>query len=307
MTHRSAARGYALAISAAALWALNGSLSIYLLDDGVQPAQLSELRSAGTALILLAVLAATAPRQLRVRRDDVPRLAVLGIAGLAVVQAAYYAAIERLGVGPALTLEYLAPLLVLLWLRIFHGRRMQPSLYAALALSIAGCFLVVRAYDARALDMTGVAWGLVAAVAFAIYITAAERAGHRYQPATILLWGFGFATLFWSVTRPWWSFPFDIVSTPRGAALAVSVILVGTLIPFMLMVSALRHIPAPRAAIVATLEPALGAAFEWLIHGRELASVQIAGGVAVLAAVLWVQTQRPDLEQESVPALSEAK
>jgi drug/metabolite transporter (DMT)-like permease len=97
------------------------------------------------------------------------------------------------------------------------------------------------------------------------------------------------------------------VSSPRGAALALSVILVGTLVPFMLMVSALRHIPAPRAAIVATLEPALGAGFEWLIHGRELAPVQIAGGFAVLAAVLWVQTQRPDLEQESVPALREAK
>ena len=307
MTYRSPARGYALAISAAALWALNGSLSIYLLDDGLEPAQMSALRSAGAALILLAVLAARSPALLRVRRDDVPRLAFLGIAGLALVQVAYFAAIERLGVGPGLTLEYLAPLLVLLWLRIFHGRRMQPSLYAALALSIAGCFFVVRAYDARALDTTGVVWGLVAALAFALYITAAERAGHRYQPATILVWGFGFATLFWSLTRPWWTFPFDIVSTPRGAALAMSVVVVGTLVPFMLMVSALRHIPAPRAAIVATLEPALGAAFEWLIHGRELAAVQIAGGFAVLAAVLWVQTQRPDLQQESVPALREAK
>jgi drug/metabolite transporter (DMT)-like permease len=307
LTHRSAARGYALAISAAALWALNGSLSIYLLDDGVEPAELSELRSAGVALILLAVLSVGSPALLRVRRDDVPRLAFLGIAGLALVQVAYYAAIEPLGVGPALTLEYLAPLLVLLWLRIFHGRRMQPSLYAALALSVAGCFFVVRAYDARALDTTGVAWGLVAALAFAIYMTAAERAGHRYQPATILLWGFGFATLFWSLARPWWSFPFDLVDTPRGAGLAVGVVLVGTLVPFMLMVSALRHIPASRAAIVATLEPVLGAAFEWLIHGRELAPVQVAGGFAVLGAVLWVQAQRPDLQQESVPALREAK
>jgi drug/metabolite transporter (DMT)-like permease len=307
LTHRSAARGYALAISAAALWALNGSLSIYLLDDGVEPAHLSELRSAGAALILFAVLAATNRPMLRVRREDVRLLAFLGIAGLSLVQLAYFAAIERLGVGPGLTLEYLAPLLVLLWLRIFHGRRMQPSLYAALALSVTGCFFVVRAYDAKALDMTGVAWGLAAAVAFAFYITVAERAGHRYQPATILLWGFGFATLFWSIVQPWWSFPFDLITTTRGAALAVGVVVIGTLVPFMLMVSALRHIPAARAAIVATLEPVLGAAFEWLIHGRELAAIQIAGGVVVLAAVLWVQSQRPDLQQESVPALQEAR
>jgi drug/metabolite transporter (DMT)-like permease len=307
VTNRSAARGYALAILAAGLWALNGSFSIYLLDDGVEPTHLSELRSAGSFLILLVVLAAANRKLLRVRRDDVPRLAFLGIAGLALVHAAYFAAIERLGVGPALTLEYLAPLLILLWLWIVHGRRLQPSLWGALALSVVGCFFVVRAYDADALDAYGVAAGLVAAVAFAIYATAAERSGHRYDAATTLLWAFGFATLFWSVVNPWWEFPFDLIDTPRNIALALAVILVGTLIPFLLMVTALRHIPASRAAIVATLEPVLGAAFEWLIHGTTLAAVQIAGGAVVLLAVLWVQSQRPDLQQESVPALQEAR
>jgi drug/metabolite transporter (DMT)-like permease len=307
LRHRSAARGYALAILAASLWALNGSFSIYLLDDGIEPTHLSELRSAGSFLILLAVLATTNRGLLRVRRDDVPRLAWLGIAGLALVHTAYFAAIDRLGVGPALTLEYLAPLLVLLWLRVFHGRRMQPSLYGALALSVAGCFFVVRAYDPESIDGHGVAFGLLAAVAFAIYITAAERAGHRYQAATTLLWAFGFATLFWSIVQPWWDFPFDRLDTPRNLLLGFAVILVGTLVPFLLMVTALRHIPAPRAAIVATLEPALGAAFEWLIHGTSLTPVQIAGGVAVLLAVVWVQSQRPDLQQESVPALQEAR
>ena len=307
MSHKSPARGYALAIAAAALWALNGSLSIFLLDDGVKPAELSEMRSAGSFLILLAALGIASRPLLRVRPADVPRLAFMGIAGLALVHVAYFAAIDRLGVGPALTLEYLAPMLVLLWLTVVHGRRMQPSLYGAVALSVAGCFFVVRAYDAEALDGVGVAWGLTAALAFAIYITAAEQAGHRYAPPTILLWGFGFATLFWSVARPWWNFPFALVDSPRGAALALGVVLVGTLIPFLLMVTAVRHIPASRAVIVATLEPALGAVFEWWIHGTKLAPVQIAGGIAVLVAVVWVQMQRPDMQQESAPALGEAK
>jgi drug/metabolite transporter (DMT)-like permease len=307
VTGKSPARGYALAIAAASLWALNGSLSIFLLDDGVKPAELSEMRSAGSFLILLVVLSIASRPLLRVRRDDVPLLAFMGIAGLALVHVAYFAAIDRLGVGPALTLEYLAPMLVLLWLTIFHGRRMQPSLYGAVALSLVGCFFVVRAYDAEALDGVGVAWGLTAALAFAIYVTVSEQAGQRYAPPTILLWGFGFATLFWSVVRPWWNFPFDLVDSAGGAALALGVILVGTLFPFLLMVTAVRHIPASRAAIVATLEPALGAAFEWLIHGTGLAAVQIAGGVAVLAAVLWVQSQRPDMQQESAPALREVK
>ena len=45
---------------------------------------------------------------------------------------------------------------------------------------------------------------------------------------------------------------------------------------FILMVAALRHIAAPRAAVVATLEPVLAAVFAWLIHDEALAAVQIA-------------------------------
>ena len=306
-THRSAARGYALAAAAATLWALHGSLALYLIDDGVDSPRLSEMRSAGSFLILLVALALVNRPLLRVARRDVPLLAVLGIPGLALVHVAYYEGVDRLGVGPALTIQYLAPGLLLLWLVVFHGRRLRPSLWGALALSVAGCFLVVRAYDPEALDGFGALAALTSAVAFAVYMVASERAGHSYQPATVLLWGFGFATLAWSLAQPWWDFPWARIDTPRNLALALAVIVIGTLLPFLLMVTALRHIPAPRAAIVATLEPALGGLFEWLIHGTSLAAVQIAGGVAVLAAVAWVQTQRPDLQQESAPALREAR
>jgi drug/metabolite transporter (DMT)-like permease len=306
-TERSAARGYALAASAAALWALHGSLSRYLLDDGVDAYQLSELRSGGSFLILLAVLALWRAPLLRVERADVALFAFLGIAGLALVHAAYYTAIDHLNVGPALTIQYLAPLIVLLWLWLFHGRRLQPSLWGALALSVLGCFLVVKAYDYDALDGYGVGAALVSAFAFAIYMVSSERAGQHYPAATTLVWGFGFATLFWTFAQPWWSFPWDVVSTPRNALLGAAVILAGTLVPFLLMVTALRHIPAPRAAIIATLEPVLGAMFEWFIRGTKLDAVQIAGGFAVVAAVIWVQSQSPDLQQESAPALREAR
>jgi drug/metabolite transporter (DMT)-like permease len=66
------------------------------------------------------------------------------------------------------------------------------------------------------------------------------------------------------------------------------------------MVTALRHIPAARAAIVGTLEPVLSALFAFVIHDEGLAAVQILGGVVVLAAVVWVQSQRPDIAAESV-------
>ena len=303
---RRPAIGYALALAAATMWSLNGSIARELLDDGVSAVRLSELRSFGSWAILVLVLAVSRRDLLRVERREIPALAFLGIAGLALVHATYFIAIDRLQIGVALTIQYLAPLLMLVWLRVVHGRRVAPSLWGAVALSVAGCFLVVRAFDAGGLDGLGVAAAFAAAVTFAIYVVGAERAGHTHAPVTTLVWAFGFASVFWAVVAPWWSFPFGEFGSAGAAALGLGVVVIGTLLPFICMVAALRHIPAPRAAIVSTLEPVLAALFAWIIHDEALAAVQIAGGALVLAAVVWVQSHRPDLEAESAP-LREAR
>jgi DME family drug/metabolite transporter len=85
------------------------------------------------------------------------------------------------------------------------------------------------------------------------------------------------------------------------------VVVAGTLLPFICVVAALRHLPAPRVAVAATLEPVLAALFAWRLHDERLALVQLAGGGLVLAAVLWVQAHRPDLEAELAPPLREAR
>jgi drug/metabolite transporter (DMT)-like permease len=300
---RSPARGYALVAVGATMFALGGNLARYMLDDGVSAMRLSQLRSAGSLVLLAAALAATRPQLMRVRRSDVPQLAFLGICGLALVHATYYAAIDHLEIGVALVIQYMAPLLLLLWLRFFHGRRLAPSLWGAVALSIAGCALVVQAYDPGALDGPGVAYAAGAAVTFAIYMVASERAGQRYESVTTLLWAFLFASLFWALVQPWWDFPFS----ETDPWLALGVIVIGTLLPFICVVTALRHLPAPRAAVAATLEPVIAAIFAWWLHDEHLAAVQLVGGALVLGAVLWVQSHRPDLEAELAPPLREAR
>jgi drug/metabolite transporter (DMT)-like permease len=300
---RNPARGYLLVAIGAAMFALGGNLARYMLDDGVSALRLSQLRSAGSLVLLAAALALTRPQLMRVRRADLPQLAFLGICGLALVHATYYAAIDRLEIGVALVIQYMAPLLLLVWLRLRHGRRLARSLWGAVALSIAGCALVVRAYDPGSLDRLGVLYAVGATVTFAIYMVASERSGHRYESVTTLLWAFAFASVFWAVVQPWWDFPFSHVDVLLG----LGVIVIGTLLPFICVVAALRHLPAPRAAVAATLEPVLAAVFAWWLHDEHLAAVQLAGGVLVLGAVLWVQSHRPDLEAELAPPLREAR
>jgi drug/metabolite transporter (DMT)-like permease len=293
--------GYLLAAVAALMFAINGSLARYLLDDGIEPSHLSQLRVTVAFVLLAGTLLLVDRRRLRIARADVLRMAWLGLAGVAIVQFSYFLAIERLPISVALVIQFTGPAMVLLWLRVVHGRRLRPSLYWAVALSVAGSALVVQIHHADSLDGLGIAFSLVAAVTFAIYLIGFERAGQSYDAFTTLAWGLGFATLFWVILSPPWNFPLGDFDSPRNAALALGVVVIGTLAPFLLNVSALRHLPAARVGVVATLEPVLATVIAWAVHGEALAGIQIVGGLIVVAAVAWVQTHPPSPEVEAVP------
>ena len=265
-------------------------------------ARLAELRSLGTFAALAAALAIASPSLFKIRKSDLRLFTVFGIVGLAGVNALYFAAIARLDIGVALTIQYLGPLILLLYLKLVHRRKLPRSLWGAAGLAAVGCFFVVGAYHPSTLDAVGVAAAFGAAMTFAVYLFTSEQAGQRYPAATTLVWGFGLSSLFWLITQPIWTFPLHTLSSGSNAAYAAYVVVGGTLIPFACMITAVRHLPAARAAVIATLEPVLGAVLAWAIHGEALSPVQIAGGLVVVGAIIWVQTQRPQLEAELAPA-----
>ena len=161
------------------------------------------------------------------------------------------------------------------------------------------------------LDGLGVLACLVTALAYAAYVLMAERSleGGR-DVYSLLAWGFSFAALFWAVVAPWWSFPtdvpgesvsllgrFDDLSAPVWLLLAYIVVL-GTVVPFIFLVSALHHVPATRVTIIAMLEPVLAAGVAWFWLGEELAAVQIIGGLIVLIGVILAQTSRAEYRDD---------
>ena len=299
--------GYLLVWSAVGLWALNATVSKVVLESaGLSALRLSEVRSTGSALVLFAGVALVRPRLLRVTPRELAFLAVFGVAGLALVQLFYFLAIERLDIGIALVIQYLAPVFVALWARFVAKEPVRRRLWAAIALSLAGLTLVVELWRGVTLDGAGVAACLAAAVAYAGYVIMAERALERGRDAVSLLaWGFLFAALFWAVAQPWWTFPFGTVDGDASLLgrlgdhqgsiplLLAYVVVLGTVVPFVLLVTALHHIRATRATVIAMLEPVLAAviAYAWL--GEEITGVQAVGALVVLVGVGLAQTARP--------------
>jgi drug/metabolite transporter (DMT)-like permease len=300
--------GYALVWTAVVLWSLNAVVAKVVLESaGLSSLRLAEVRSTGSALVLLAAVAILRPATLRVGRRELGFLAVFGIFGLAFVQLFYFVGIRRLEIGIALVIQYLAPVFVALWARFFVKEPVRRRLWLSLALSLLGLTLVVDLWGGSSLDGVGVAACLVTAVAYAAYVLMAERALEKGRDVfSLLAWGFAFAALFWAVFQPWWSFPLELVdgrasllgrlgetAAPVWLLLAYVVVL-GTVVPFVLFVSALHHVPATRVTIIAMLEPVLAALIAWLWLEEEIGTLQIVGGLVVLAGVVLAQTSRPE-------------
>jgi drug/metabolite transporter (DMT)-like permease len=311
---RRSALGYAMVLTAAALFAVNGTVSKVILASGISSLRLTEVRLTGAALGLLAALAVARPQSLLLRRRELPFLVGFGIGGVALVQWLYFAAIHRLPIGIALLIQYLAPLIVALWARFVMHRPVRRRIWVALTLSLSGLALVVQIWERGTLDALGVAASLAAAAAFAFYILAAERGVADRDAVSLSCYGFVFGALFFAVLQPWWTFPTDVVAEHVSLlgnlstweapvwALMLWMVVMGTIVPFGLFVAALAHVPAPRASVVAMFEPIVAILVAWAWLGEDLAAVQLAGAAVVLTGILLAQTARasPDAPENQL-------
>jgi len=284
--------GYGFALAAAASFGIGGVIAKSTFNS-LAPSVLAEFRVFLAFLIFLALFGIFRRDELRVRREDIPIFAVFGIVGLAGVSLVYYEAIKRIPIGVALVIEYTGPLLLLAYARL-RGRTVGGRLWIAAALAIVGCFFAAGAYDAGLRELNGLGLALAAADAFffALYFALAERLGARYTTPTLLLWGFGFALLGWSIVRAPWTLPWT--TTPADVYVQIAeVVVIATLIPFALTLAAVRLIPAARVGLTATFEPVVAAVAAWVVLSERLELQQIVGGVVVLAAIAIAQSLRP--------------
>lgn len=297
-------RGYIYLLTAAVLFAVNGTVSKVILESGMSAPRLTELRCAGAVLGLGVVLLVVSPRRLLVTWREVPLLAAYGVAGVALTQCFYFVAITRMPVSIALLFEYTAPLMVALWARFVMHQPVRNRVWAALGLALVGLALVAEVWSDSTLDGLGVAAALVAAVALATYYLLGEHSASRRDPLSTTFWAFVFATVFWSLVQPWWSFPYDAiagstsllgnlddVALPLWTLMAWMVVL-GTIVPFVLVLSGLHHLPATRVGMVGMLEPVLAGVVAWLWLAEALSAVQLVGAAVVLTGIVLAQTSR---------------
>ncbi|MEW2221750.1 EamA family transporter [Streptomyces sp. NPDC006990] len=299
---RAPASGLALALASAFAFGSSGVAAKPLIEAGMEPLHVTWLRAAGGALVLLPL----AWRHRALVRERPWLLLGFGLLAVAGVQACYFTALSRIPVGVALLIEYLAPALVLLWVRFVQRRAVTRAAAVGMVLAVGGLSCVVEVWAGLRLDGLGLLLALGAACCQVGYFvlsdhgsTAEGDAAARppADPAGVIAYGLLIGALALTVVaRPWhtdWSVLADSAplhgTAVHGLALLAWIVLVATATAYLTGVVSVRRLSPPVAGVVACLEAVVATVLAWVLLGEHLSAVQLAGGALVLLGALVAQ------------------
>ncbi|MGL4743998.1 MAG: EamA family transporter [Phycicoccus sp.] len=225
-------------------------------------------------------------------------VAAYGVVTIAVNQVLYVIALSRLPVGVALLLEYLAPVLVALWVRFVQRRAVPRLLWVGIVVLLAGLALVSQVgTGARGLDGLGVVFGLLAALTLAGRFLLVEHGLRTHDPLVMATWGASLGAVALIVASTVAPFPVAALgrtASLNGASAPVWVLvlyvgLVGMAGAILLSAVAQRTLPSTSASLIAAIEIIVGGVLATLVLREHLTAAQWVGSAAMLAGIVLAQ------------------
>lgn len=297
---------------AALAFSINGIVSKLVLEAGLSPWRLAEVRSTGAFFAFLLYLILFKRSALRFDLKALPEMLVYGIVGYAGVQAFYFVAIVRMPVSVGLIIEFTAPIWIALWIKFVRKQHVPNSMWTAIFLAFTGLLLIAQVWKGLTFDGIGLIAAFLDAFALTAYFLLGEKWSRRAPTETLMLYGFGISMLFWWVTFPLWSYPVEIFTKEidlrgqlagtfaNGWMLILFVIFIGTILPYTGNLIGIKRTSASSASIIGMSEPVLAGIFAWIWLSETFNAIQLVGAAAVIAGI-YIATKVRSTTPQIVP------
>ena len=266
-------------------------------NNGVDVVTAVFFRSAITAAVVGALLLLQrVPVRLTARHQRA--LPIVGLL-IAVQSLCLYSSVARLPVALALLAFNTYPLWTALWARIVYGHRPEARVLRAMPVMLLGLALALAVLGAASGQGAagqwahigiGVAFALAAAATFglALVITqhdAGDLDGRLRTASTMGLVGL------MALAGVAWQGGFHLPQAPAGWwGLTALTLLYGT--AFTIMFTVLPRLGVVGNSAIMNIEPIVALVLAWWILGQAIAPVQVAGGLLVVATVIWLGWRR---------------
>ncbi len=299
-----------IAAAAALTFGLSGSLARGLIDVGWSPDAAVMARIWIAALVLLVpTLYALRGRWRAVGRN----LGLIGAFGLFAVlgtQFCYFHAVERMDVGIALLIQFIAPIVIVLWLWLRRGERPTARSIIGAIIAFLGLVLMLDILTGARIDGIGILWALGGMTGTVIYFLLSARRDTGIPPIAFAGLGMAVGAIVLTLVRllgllpTTWST--DAVAFRFGEVpWFVPVIVLGVVsaaLAFVLSVTATRILGSRLASFIAISEVVAALLFAWLLLGQLPDLLQLFGGLLVLVGVVVVKLGEPVPAARTVPS-----
>jgi drug/metabolite transporter (DMT)-like permease len=297
-------KGEILTLLGAIFFSFNGVVAKLVLTSGLSSMRLTQVRCGGAFIFLGLYMFLRYRDKLKVKKEDLPLLFAYGIIGFLMVQALYFVAITRLNVSVALILEFTAPIWIVLWLRFVKHKVVPSLMWVAIFLAFSGLVLIAQVWKGQTLDPIGVTCALLDGIVLASFFLLGEKLTAKRDVESLMVYGFGFASLGLAIAMPLWSYPteiftqsmnlqgrFDAFNLP-GWVLIAWVIIMGTIVPYLLVVKGLKLLSASTSSVMGMAEPVLAGVFAWIWLSETWNFIQLVGGVTVIIGIILADKAR---------------
>ena len=276
-----------MALSGGILFGISDTVAAGLFSS-IGPAELNQYRLVVAAVVISFI---AARKGLMHHQGQLGWLVLLGVI-TAVITYVFYVAVERLGVGPGITIQYLGPILMLMWRRFVQQLEVPVVGWLGAVGAVVGIGLITGAFTADYADVVGVLAGLGAAVSYAALTITAEKLGKTLHPLTYSSYSLTFAAVIWLA-----ALPVEVPELSLAGWVGVAwVSILGMAIGYLLLMSALRHISPGPMGVAATSEPIVGTLTAWVALNQALSPVEVVGVALTavgIAVVHWSIRRTP--------------
>lgn len=260
----------------------------------ISPLLLTQTRTTFTVFLLLAFVLVRYGRPFfRISRRDLIWSALAGTLGTAGSNFFYYYAVQKSTVAIAITLQYTAPVWVLLFMVLFAGERLTIRRIVSVVLALAGIAVTLGIFRGGFENFSGVhVLGPLAAIAasfsFAFYNIVSPGLVRGNTPLKIMFYTLLSSAVLWAVLDPPWKLANQDFSARQWAFLFFFACL-SMVLPYICFFNGLRYLDPTRAVIASCLEPVFAILFAGMFVHERVTGVQVIGVTGVLLATVMAQ------------------
>jgi drug/metabolite transporter (DMT)-like permease len=268
------------------LWALNFTVTKYVLSNGFQPIAYGVLRF-GSAAVVFAAITWWREHSFALGRRDLWMLAGAALVGIFLNQLAFGYAIKLTTATTVALLFGTLPVMTGIFARLLGIERLNSRFWLAAVLAFGGAALVALGSGT---GVSGQLWGdllgFTASATWAWYTVAVSPLLQRYSTLRVSAVAFTIGTI-----------PLLLVGLPQLARqdyhlpatiwLLLAFAVVGPLVlANLLWFGGISRVGPSRASVFANAQPFLAAIFSLLILSEPLGRFQVVGGILIACAIL---------------------